>query len=217
MTAGVVPLLRGLGVAALAVAWAVGAHVASASGEPSHWGAALAIAPLALALGLALWRLPHRWLAALAAGAALALLAWTWPALTSEVALLYFVQHVGVNLLLAAFFGRTLSGPGESLITQLARKVHGGVLSERQVAYTRWVTKAWTVFFLSLVAVSTALFLLAPVTVWSVFANLLGAPLIGSMFVGEYLWRLRCLPAHERSTFADAVRAWKNHGSDPEK
>jgi hypothetical protein len=35
------------------------------------------------------------------------------------------------------------------------------------------------------------------------------------MFVGEYLWRLRCLPAHERSTFADAVRAWKNHGSDP--
>ena len=217
MTAGVVPLLRGLGVAALAVAWAVGAHVASASGEPSHWGAALAIAPLALALGLALWRLPHRWLAALAAGAALALLAWTWPALTSEVALLYFVQHVGVNLLLAAFFGRTLSGPGESLITKLARQVHGGVLSERQVAYTRWVTKAWTVFFLSLVAVSTALFLLAPVAVWSVFANLLGAPLIGAMFVGEYLWRLRCLPAHERSTFADAVRAWKNHGSHPEK
>jgi uncharacterized membrane protein len=176
MTAGVVPLLRGLGVAALAVAWAVGAHVASASGEPSNWGAALAIAPLALALGLALWRLPSRWLAALAACAALALLAWTWPALTSEVALLYFVQHVGVNVLLAAFFGRTLSGPGESLITQLARKVHGGVLSERQVAYTRWVTKAWTVFFLTLAAVSTALFLLAPVAVWSVFANLLGGP-----------------------------------------
>src|SRR5690606_24415280 len=156
MTAGVVPLLRGLGVAALAVAWAVGAHVASASGEPSHWGAALAIAPLALALGLALWRLPSRWLAALSTGVALALLAWAWSALTSEVALLYFVQHVGVNVLLAALFGRTLSGPGESLITQLARKVHGGVLSERQVAYTRWVTKAWTVFFLSLAAVSTA-------------------------------------------------------------
>jgi hypothetical protein len=34
------------------------------------------------------------------------------------------------------------------------------------------------------------------------------------MFVGEYLWRLRSLPANERSTFADAVRAWKKHGSD---
>jgi len=214
MTLGLVPLLRTLGVAALAVGWAVGAHVASASGEPSHWGAALAIAPLALALSLALWRLPSRWLAALAACAALALLAWAWPALTSEVALLYFVQHVGVNLLLAAFFGRTLSGPGESLVTRMARKVHGGVLSARQVAYTRWVTKAWTVFFLSLATISTLLFLLAPVAAWSVFANLLGGPLIGAMFVGEYLWRLRCLPAHERSTFADAVRAWKQHGSD---
>jgi len=214
MTLGLLPVLRSAGVVLLAVAWAVGAHVASASGEPSHWGAALAIAPLALALSLALWRLPSRWLAALAAGAALALLAWAWPALTSEVAFLYFVQHVGVNLLLAAFFGRTLSGPGESLVTRMARKVHGGVLSARQVAYTRWVTKAWTVFFLSLATISTILFLLAPVAVWSVFANLLGGPLIGAMFVGEYLWRLRCLPAHERSTFADAVRAWKQHGSD---
>lgn len=215
MTLALGPLLRTLGVIALAVAWAVGAHVASASGEPSHWGAALAIAPLALALGLALWRLPSRWLAALAACATLALLAWAWPALTSEVSLLYFVQHVGVNLLLAAFFGRTLWGPGESLITRIARQVHGGVLSAGQVAYTRWVTKAWTSFFLGMAAVSTALFLLAPVTVWSVFANLLGAPLTGAMFVGEYLWRLRCLPAHERSTFADAVRAWKKHSSDP--
>lgn len=216
MTLALVPLLRGLGVAALAVGWAVGAHVASASGEPSHWGAALAIAPLALALGLALWRLPNGWLAALAALAALALLAWAWPALTSEVALLYYVQHVGVNLLLAAFFGRTLSGPGESLVTRMARKVHGGVLSSRQVAYTRWVTKAWTTFFLGMALVSTTLFLLAPVDVWSVFANLLGGPLTGAMFVGEYLWRMRCLPVHERSTIADAVRAWKQHGSDPQ-
>lgn len=214
MTSGLVSVLRTAGVVLLAVAWAVGAHVASASGEPSHWGAALAIAPLALALSLALWRLPSRWLAALAACASLALLAWAWPALTSEVAFLYFVQHVGVNLLLAAFFGRTLSGPGESLVTRMARKVHGGVLSARQVAYTRWVTKAWTVFFLSLATISTLLFLLAPVAAWSVFANLLGGPLIGAMFVGEYLWRLRCLPPHERSTFAEAVRAWKQHGSD---
>lgn len=215
MTLALVPLLRTLGVAALAVGWAVGAHVASASGEPSHWGAALAIAPLALALSLALWRFPVRWLAALAALAALGVLGWAWPVLSSEVALLYFVQHVGVNLLLAAFFGRTLSGPGESLVTRMARQVHGGVLSARQVAYTRWVTKAWTTFFLGMATVSTTLFLLAPVAVWSMFANLLGGPLLGAMFVGEYLWRFRCLPAHERSTLADAVRAWKKHGSDP--
>ncbi len=209
MTPGLVPLLRNLGLAVLLVAWAVGAHMASASGEPSDWGAALAIAPLGLALGLALWRLPIRWLAVLGALAALALLVWAWPALTSQVALLYFVQHVGVNGLLAAFFGRTLSGPGEPLVTRMARQLHGGVLSERQVTYTRQVTRAWTIFFLGMAAVSTGLYLLAPVAVWSVFANLLGAPLIGAMFLGECLWRMRVLPIHERPTLADAVRAWK--------
>lgn len=217
MTLRLVPLLRSLGVAALAVGWAVGAHVASASGEPSHWGAALAIAPLALALCLALWRWSNRWLAALVAAAALALLGWSWPALSSEVALLYFVQHVGVNLLLAAFFGRTLSGPGEALVTRMARQVHGGVLSARQVAYTRGATQAWTAFFLGMVAASTALFVFAPVALWSTFANLLGGPLLGAMFVGEYLWRLRALPPGERSTLADAVRAWKQHSSNPER
>lgn len=215
MALGWVAVARGLGVAALAVGWAVGAHLSSASGEPSHWGAALALAPLVLALGMALWKLPQRVLAALAGMAAVAVLAWAWPVLTSEVAFLYFVQHVGVNGLLAAVFGRTLSGPGESLVTQLARRVHGGVLSERQLSYTRGVTQAWTAFFLGMVAVSTALFVLAPVAVWSTFANLLGGPLIGFMFVGEYLWRLRALPPGERSTLADAVRAWKQHSSNP--
>jgi uncharacterized membrane protein len=214
MTLSLVPVLRGLGVAVLAVGWAVGAHVASASGEPTHWGAALAIAPLAVALALALWRLPSRWLAALGAAVSLAVLAWAWPALTSEVALLYFVQHVGVNGLLAAFFGRTLSGPGEPLITRMARQVHGGVLSARQVAYTRGVTQAWVAFFLGMIAVSTELFLLAPVAMWSTFANLLGGPLLAVMFVGEYLWRMFALPPHERSTMADALRAWKRHNSD---
>ena len=215
MTLGWVAVVRGLGVAALAVGWAVGAHVSSASGEPSHWGAALALAPLVLALGMALWKLPQRVLAVLGGVALVALLVWAWPVFTSEVAFLYFVQHVGVNGLLAAVFGRTLSGPGEPLVTQLARRVHDGVLSERQLAYTRGVTQAWTAFFLGMVAVSTGLFLLAPVAVWSTFANLLGGPLIGAMFVGEYLVRLRALPPGERSTLADAVRAWKQHGSNP--
>ncbi|MFN3493299.1 MAG: hypothetical protein ACK40L_02205 [Hydrogenophaga sp.] len=217
MTLGLVPVARGLGLAALAVGWAVGAHVSSASGEPSHWGAALALAPLLLALGMALWRLPSRLLAIVGAALLLAALAWAWPLLIAEVALLYFLQHVGVNGLLAAVFGRTLSGPGEPLVTRMARQVHGGVLSARQVAYTRGATQAWTAFFLGMVAVSTALFVFAPVALWSTFANLLGGPLLGAMFVGEYLWRLRALPPGERSTLADAVRAWKQHSSNPER
>src|SRR3990167_4384572 len=37
------PVLRGLGIAVLAVAWALIAHVTSAGNESSGWGAALAV------------------------------------------------------------------------------------------------------------------------------------------------------------------------------
>ncbi|MEZ5644730.1 MAG: hypothetical protein R3E94_07955 [Burkholderiaceae bacterium] len=207
-------LLRLTGVVVLGVAWAVAAHLTSASGEASGWGAALALCPLLLALGVALWRLPHRGLAAAVALASVGMLAWLWPLLRSQVALLYFVQQVGIYLMLAVVFGRTLGGPGEPLVTQMARRLHGGELSQRQVTYTRGVTVAWTGFFLVMVAASSTLFLLASPATWSFFANLLGGPLMGLMFVAEYLVRCRRLPPAERASLADAVRAWRQHQSD---
>ncbi len=214
MSGSPVRLFRLMGVVVLAVAWAVAAHITSASGEPSGWGAALALLPLGLALALGLWRVPQRGVAALGALAALALLAWLWPLLRTQVALLYFVQQVGIYVMLAALFGRSLAGPGESLVTQMARRLHGGALTDRQASYTRAVTVAWTLFFLGMATVSSLLFLLASPATWSVFANLLGAPLIGLMFIGEFLVRCWMLPPGERSTLADAVRAWRQHQSD---
>jgi uncharacterized membrane protein len=38
----------------------------------------------------------------------LGLVAWSWPTLRQNVALLYFIQHVGTNLALGILFGRTL-------------------------------------------------------------------------------------------------------------
>jgi uncharacterized membrane protein len=214
MSASPVRLLRLTGVVVLGVAWAVAAHITSASGEPSGWGAALALLPLGLALAVGLRQVPWRSVAVLGALAALALLAWLWPLLRTQVALLYFVQQLGIYVMLAALFGRSLAGPGESLVTQMARRLHGGLLTDRQASYTRTVTLAWTLFFLGMGAVSTLLFLLASPATWSVFANLLGAPLIGLMFVGEFLVRCLVLPPGERSTLADAVRAWRQHQSD---
>jgi uncharacterized membrane protein len=214
MSASPVRLLRLTGVVVLGVAWAVAAHITSASGEPSGWGAALALLPLGLALSVGLRQVPWRSVAVLGALAALALLAWLWPLLRTQVALLYFVQQLGIYVMLAALFGRSLAGPGESLVTQMARRLHGGLLTDRQASYTRTVTLAWTLFFLGMGAVSTLLFLLASPATWSVFANLLGAPLIGLMFVGEFLVRCLVLPPGERSTLADAVRAWRQHQSD---
>lgn len=208
------PWLKGLGVGLVAVAWAVAAHVASAHPGPSGWGAALALAPVVTAVVLALWSLPMRWLGALGVLALVGLLVAVWPWLTGRVALLFFVEQTGVYLLMAVVFGRTLRGPGESLVTQMARRVHGGVLSDKQFVYTRKVTLTWCLFFMAMALGSALLFVLAPTAVWSVFANLLGGPLIALMFVGEFVWRRVALPDEARATMADAIRAWKTYNAE---
>lgn len=197
----------------LAVAWAVGAHVASASESPSGWGAALALAPVLMAAALALWSLPQRWVGVLGALALAGLLVAVWSWLSERVALLFYLEHLGVYILMAVVFGRTLRGPGDSLVTQIARRVHGGVLSPRQLVYTRQVTLAWTLFFSAMALASTTLFVLAPTAVWSTFANLFGGPLIGLMFLAEFVWRRRALAGEDQASFADAIRAWKAHNT----
>lgn len=206
--------LGAIGAAVLAIAWAVAAHLTSAAGESSGWGAALALAPLVAALGLGLWRLPQRWLAAALALAAIGGLLWAWPQLKSQVAGLYYLQHLGIYSLLSVSFGRTLSGPRESLVTQMARRIHAGVLTPKQAVYTRQVTLAWTVFFAGMVLVSTGLFLWSTLAVWSVFANLLGGPLIALMFVGELVCRRILLPNEPRASIAASVRAWREQNAN---
>lgn len=206
--------VRGIGFAVLAVAWALTAHFTSATQESSGWGAVLALIPMSTALAVVLWRMPARWVGVLLGAAVLGGIVWFWPFLKGQVALLYYLEHLGVYVLLSVFFGRTLAGPEESLVTRMARSVHGGVLSPAQAAYTRRVTLAWCLFFAGMALVSTLLFLLAPTVVWSTFANLLGGPLIALMFVGEYLWRRHTLPEEKQATMADAVRAWKAQRSD---
>lgn len=208
------PWLRGLGLAVLALAWVIAGHWNSVNDESSGWGAAIALTPMLLAAATTLWHLPFKWLAA-ALGVALATgLWWAWPIIKGEVAFLHYLEHLGVYSLLAVFFGRSLLGPREALISQLARRVHGGALTERQRRYTGQATLAWTGFFVGMAAVSTALFIWASAGAWATFAMLLGGPLIALMFVAEYGWRCLALPPQERATFAQAVRAWRTHESE---
>lgn len=201
-------LLRGAAVALLVVAWALSAHLASAGTTAPDLGAALGVAPLALGALLVARRRgwPALLLGLIACGA---LLVAIWPQIRGNVAALYLLQHVGTNLALAGLFGGSLLGPGEALITRLARRIHGGHLSPLKIRYTRLSTAVWTTFFVACATLSLLLFWLAPTAVWSVFANLLPAPLVGLMFLAEHLWRCRILPPEERPRFADVVRAWR--------
>lgn len=204
-----VAILRGVLVGGLLVGFALLAHYGSAGDPPSDLTAAAAMAPLVALVVILLWRVGSLLWPVLGGLGMSALLAWNWPNLRHNVALLYFIQHVGTNLALATLFGSSLFGQREALVSKFARLAQGGTISPLKARYTRQVTTAWTLFFLLTAAVSTALFWQASPVTWSVFANLLSLPLVGLMFAGELFFRHRRLPPEEISSIADSIRGYR--------
>lgn len=145
---------------------------------------ATVLVPLA-ALVVAAWRTRLRVVVALGAVAAAAVLV-RWPAGAPLAAALV---HVSVYLGLFGWFAGTLRPQATPLVTRVAQSVRGALAPEL-IVYTRRVTQAWCMFFAGMAATSAALFLLAPLPTWSMFANVLNLPLVAVMFVGEYAWRL---------------------------
>lgn len=212
MTSTLVRVIRWTAIVAGAVAYPVLAHystsTAAATTQPSL-GVAVALTP---SLGLLLWltwRSPVRW-AMLPLCAIVAALLWGfWDALERNFSWVYFLQHAGIYAMLAATFGVTLARGRQALCTRFAEMVHGSLAPE-EVRYSRQVTLAWALFLLSISLVSAALFFLASIEVWSVFANFLSFPLILLMFVVEFAVRRRVLPHQKPHGIMDGVRAyWK--------
>lgn len=201
-------ILRGLAVGVLVVAWAALAHFGSAGDGTSDFAAALACAPLVAIVVILLWRVSPVWMILGGLGV-LGLIAWSWPTLRQNVALLYFVQHFGTNLALGILFGRTLLSGRQPLVTHFALLAHNGSISPAKEHYTRSVTVAWTSFFFVMACVSVLLFFFAPAAIWSVFANLLSILLIFLMFAAEHFVRLRVLPPEDQSSMADTIRGYR--------
>jgi uncharacterized membrane protein len=132
------------------------------------------------------------------------------------LAVIYGVPHALAYIFLLWLFGRTLTDEREALITRLARSVHG-TLNPTMERYTRHLTVAWCVFFTLQLMVSALLLVVAPLEVWSLFVNILNAPLVVSMFVGEYVYRLVRYPDHPQATIVQMVTAFTRHAvpSDP--
>ncbi len=207
----VLRVVRVVLMSAIAMAWAWASYRYGASNAVSDMAVALAIVPLLLAGLIIGWgRMGATGLFAFSVFVLLSLYM-VWPLMRSHVSWVYYLQHAGIYLALAAVFGRTLIGGGDALVTKLARRVHASPLSERNERYTRRVTQAWTAYFSSIVMISTALFAFAPLEWWSMFVHLLAAPLLVLMFLGEYLCRLRYLPPEERPGLVEAINAWRQH------
>lgn len=204
--------LRAAASALLVLGWIAASHLGSTGRGPVDLHVAVAVAPFLAALAILFARLARPALKLVAWLAVAALLWGLWPLLRTQVALLYYLQHLGIHLALAALFGASLLGSGDALVTRLARFVSEGDLSPRHLRYTRQVTAVWAVFFVLNALVSTALFLFASREVWSLHANVLTGPLVGLVFLVEVLCRRAVLPPHERPSLSAVVRAWRAVG-----
>lgn len=208
-------LLRGIRWAAIAgfcIGYSVLSHFAAADPNPDLFDAAVAMAP-PLALGAVLaWRSAHRlWMLLLCLGVCAALYASRhW--LVQHFNWVFLLQHAGMQGLLGLAFGRSLLAGQVPMVSRFAAVIHGS-LSPALERYTRQVTWAWTLYFSVMTSLSLLLFWLAPVAVWSVFANLLNLPLLILMFAAEYGARVVLLPASDRSGPLEAIRAWRQTGS----
>ena len=139
-------------------------------------------------------RLPALKLSAAARWSAAAALALVALAVWANAVLPLKLYPVLVNGALLATFGASLmSGP--SMVERLAR-LREPDLPAAAVAYTRRVTQAWCLFFLAngAIALGTALF--APEAVWSLYTGVVAYGLMGLMFGGEYLLRMRFKRLH---------------------
>ena len=116
-------------------------------------------------------------------------------------AIIFGLPHLVTNLFLMWLFARTLKVGREPLITSIARRVHGSLKPDIET-YTRRVTYAWSLFFLLQVVISLGLYIFASLKVWSVFINILNAPLIILMFVCEYSYRILRYRDHQSSIFS---------------
>lgn len=201
-------LFTGLLVGGLVAAYAALSHYVSVLPEGNLWAVLVAVAP-ALLMGLDVARRAlGRIGLALAAALVLAAVTLCWPYLKHSVSWVFFIQHVAIYTSLGLLFARTLIGERQPLCTFFATFIHTE-MSPAVIRYTRQVTVAWSAFFFSVAATSLLLFFLAPVEVWSVFANLLNLPLVGLMFVLEHLVRRRVLPPEDQIGPTAAFRAYQ--------
>jgi len=146
--------------------------------------------------GLAAYQVLAHWAATTAQG---------WP---PAARILPLLLQLAICLGLAWMFGCTLLAGREPLVTRMARSVHG-VLPAAIVAYTRNVTLAWTLFLSAMAVTSALLYLLAPLPVWWLFANVLFFPLVGLMFLAEYAHRILRYRWFPHDSIAQSIAAFR--------
>jgi len=202
-------IMRWLGIATLLIGYPLLAHYTNQSASGSNLGAMVAIAPVVLIALVLAWNSPRRFIM-LGVLMLSCIASWAgWAMLEKHFGLVYWLQHMGMQLILCMTFGRTLLAGRQPLCTRFAEAMHAPLTPQHE-NYARQVTVAWTLFFALMAVVSSALFFLAPLSIWSFFANFLTLPLVALMFIAEYWVRHWMMPDARHTHILDAVRAFRN-------
>jgi uncharacterized membrane protein len=104
--------------------------------------------------------------------------------------------------LLFRAFAASLRPGQDPLISIIARGMRGTLVPEIE-RYTRAVTMLWTVLFATLLIVSFALLVVAPVPLWSSFVTWISLALVGLTLAAEFVVRRIRLRHHPRDRLRD--------------
>ncbi|BBP02414.1 hypothetical protein [Sulfuriferula nivalis] len=205
-------LMRGLVIAFAIIGYAILANYTNQSTHSATLGVLVALAPLILTGIIMTWHATRRGYL-IATIIVTTSLAWLmWPMLELHYGWIYWLEHESLQWALLLTFARTLRQQRQPLCTQLATIVHGE-LTPLYARYTYQVTVAWTAFFALMIIISTSLFFLQPIAVWSIFANFIFMPLVAVMFIAEYAVRKIVRPELAQVNIMDAVRAFMQHSA----
>lgn len=210
MSPGTSRVLRLMLAAAVAILYAVLAHLSNAVPGNQGLGLLLAAGPLWLIAATIAWRSEGQVLGLGCCVVAALLIFLFRSELEHHYPWIYLAQQLGAYGLLGLVFGRTLFGGRVPLCTQFALTVHGTLPADAR-DYARRVTIAWTVFFSAMVTALLLLFFIAPLPIWSAFANFGAAPLVALMFIIEHWVRRRALPALPATSLQATIRAFTAH------
>jgi uncharacterized membrane protein len=205
-------LLTIAGIAVVGAAYLGFSHLLTINEHPNLLMLAVGVTPLTVMAVLAAWHSKLRGLALLMLAMLTLLVVLYLDKLRDHVNWLYFMQHVGAMSLLAITFGSTLGRSDEdALCSRVTRLLLPSPADPVYMRYTWKVTLVWTAYFILSAMLSVGLFFFGPLTVWSLFANLLTPVTVGLMFVAEYLVRVRVLPDREHYSIAQIIQAYRTY------
>lgn len=192
----------------MGVSYPLLAHVAVLSGRPGLIAASIGwLLVLTLLPGLQR-RDPAAWATLAAASVGLYAIAGS-----TAPRLLQFLPPILMIGFMAWVFGTTLRRGRTPLIESIIRALNGPQddLDQDIILYARRLTGVWTALLVVLAAINAALALCAepgglllsvgvqpmvtvPISLWSLFANVLNYLLVAALFVGEFAFRRRRFP-----------------------